>query len=96
MTINFQETNTMAYRIAPSCEACNNCRGICPVSDAIIAGEVYRIDEDSCISCGICVESCPTSSIYEPRVMAQEKTLPDRGQTYARNPGDCAPESLSL
>lgn len=96
MIFNFLETNTMTYRIASSCEACNNCRCICPVSDAIIAGEVYRIDEDSCISCGICVESCPTSSIYESRITAREKSLPNTGQTYVQTRHDGAPESLSL
>jgi MinD superfamily P-loop ATPase len=86
----------MTYQISPSCEACNNCKCICPISDAIIAGDVYRIDEDSCIGCGVCVESCPTSSIYEPRIVGQEKSRTGSAQRYAQMRHECLQESMSL
>lgn len=56
----------MTYQIAQTCEACNNCKIICPIDDAIIPGDVYRIDEALCIECGACVNDCPSSSIFEP------------------------------
>lgn len=56
----------MTYQIAQTCEACNNCKTICPVN-AVIAGDVYRIDAEYCIDCGVCVNECPSSSIYRPR-----------------------------
>ena len=57
----------MSYQIAPSCDACNNCRNICPIEGAVIAGDIYRIDENLCSDCGMCADNCPSSSIYKAR-----------------------------
>lgn len=58
----------MAFCIAAeSCAACGDCRNACPVDDAIIVGQVYRIDPEACTDCGICVDICLTASIYAPR-----------------------------
>jgi MinD superfamily P-loop ATPase len=58
----------MAYQIAPSCDACNSCKIICPIEGAIIAGNTYRIDETLCTDCGKCADDCPSASIYKPRI----------------------------
>ena len=57
----------MSYQIFQTCDACNNCKTICPVDDAVIAGDIYRIDDELCVDCGLCVDECPTASIYKPK-----------------------------
>ncbi|MBE3585608.1 DUF362 domain-containing protein [Desulfofundulus thermocisternus] len=54
----------MAYRITEDCQACGTCLESCP-SEAIIEGDIYRIDPDKCESCGTCIEACPTGAIIE-------------------------------
>jgi len=44
--------------------ACGDCRNICPQAGAIIPGEIYSIDPEVCLKCGLCVDGCMTSSIY--------------------------------
>lgn len=54
-------------RIIPDlCKGCSKCARICP-ADAIIGEvrEVYRIDEEKCIKCGACIESCAFAAIEE-------------------------------
>jgi NADH-quinone oxidoreductase subunit F len=54
-------------RIIPDlCKGCSKCARICP-ADAIIGKvrEVYRIDEEKCIKCGACIESCAFAAIEE-------------------------------
>lgn len=58
----------MAYQIASTCDACNHCNTVCPVDGAVVPGEVYRIDEELCIDCGVCEDGCPSASIYKPRL----------------------------
>ena len=41
----------MAYVIGDNCIACGTCMSVCPV-DAISEGDIYKIDPDTCISCG--------------------------------------------
>lgn len=52
----------MAYVISNECSACGTCIAECP-SEAIIEGDVYKIDPDKCIDCGACADVCPTESI---------------------------------
>ena len=44
----------MAYKITD----------ICPVG-AISEGDIYKIDADTCVSCGTCADACPTGAIVE-------------------------------
>jgi len=54
----------LAYRITEDCQACGTCLEYCP-NEAIIEGDIYRIDPDKCESCGTCIEACPTGAIIE-------------------------------
>jgi dihydroorotate dehydrogenase (fumarate) len=40
------------------CQPCGQCARICP-ADAIDVGATARIDAESCIGCGICLDVCP-------------------------------------
>ena len=54
----------MAYVISDDCTACGTCLPECP-SEAILEGDIYKIDADACIDCGACAEVCPTEAISE-------------------------------
>lgn len=54
----------MAYKITDECIACGTCLESCP-ADAIIEGDLYKIDPDKCEECGSCIESCPSEAIIE-------------------------------
>ena len=41
----------MAYKITDICVACGTCIDECPVG-AISEGDIYKIDENACVSCG--------------------------------------------
>ena len=48
-------------------DKCNNCAD-CVVeclSEAITAGDIYRIDPNKCIDCMACVEVCKQNAIVE-------------------------------
>lgn len=63
----------MAYVIAEPCIGVKDasCVEVCPV-DCIHATEdddMYYIDPNECIGCGVCVPGCPVDAIYfEPDV----------------------------
>jgi len=48
------------------CRGCSKCARICPVSaiDGKIK-ELYKIDQNKCIKCGACIESCTFAAIKE-------------------------------
>ncbi|NLY44802.1 MAG: NADH-quinone oxidoreductase subunit NuoF [Tissierella sp.] len=48
------------------CKGCSKCARICP-ADAILGKvrETYTIDQDKCIKCGACIESCAFHAIEE-------------------------------
>ncbi len=53
------------YILADKCIGCMACARKCPV--AAITGErrkIHRIDQDICIKCGICYETCKFDAIY--------------------------------
>lgn len=48
-------------------DKCNNC-GKCLIkclSNAIIAGDIYRIDRTKCNDCLACISECPNNAIVE-------------------------------
>lgn len=47
----------MAYVIHDNCTACGDCKPECP-TEAISAGDIYVIDADACIDCGMCADVC--------------------------------------
>ena len=54
-------------RVIPElCKGCSKCARICP-TDAIVGKlrEVYTIDQDKCIKCGACIDSCAFAAIEE-------------------------------
>jgi len=52
----------MAYIISDDCTACGSCIGECP-ADAIIEGDIYKIEADLCTDCGACADVCPVEAI---------------------------------
>ena len=42
------------------CNKCGICQTLCPV-DAIDANEPWKTDNDKCITCGRCINACPSS-----------------------------------
>jgi len=54
----------VAYKITDECLACGTCLESCP-NDAIVEGDIYKIDTDKCEDCGTCIEECPTGAIIE-------------------------------
>lgn len=54
----------MAYRITDECLACGTCMESCP-NEAILEGDIYKIDPDKCENCGTCIDACPTGAIIE-------------------------------
>jgi len=54
----------MAYVISEDCMACGTCAGECP-NEAIVEGDIYRIDPDKCVDCGTCASVCPAEAIHQ-------------------------------
>lgn len=57
-------TALMNYIILDNCKGCTKCARQCPVG--CISGkvkEVHVIDQDKCIKCGVCMDTCPFDAI---------------------------------
>lgn len=57
--------NKMVYIIGDACILCQNCKNNCP-KQAISLNEKdfkYEIDEQLCISCGLCYRKCVYKAI---------------------------------
>ena len=62
------------------CTGCRRCAKVCPV-DAIQGkrGEAQQIDEDKCVLCGQCVQTCSAfDSLFECDAASREKRLEER------------------
>jgi NAD-dependent dihydropyrimidine dehydrogenase PreA subunit len=65
----------MAYVIAKPCVGVKDtaCVAVCPVDcihptkdeEGFAGAEQLYIDPDTCIDCGLCVDECPVSAIFE-------------------------------
>jgi ferredoxin len=53
----------MAYKINDDCTACGTCIDECPV-EAILEGDIYKINPDICTDCGACADVCPVEAIH--------------------------------
>ncbi|MFH0895312.1 MAG: 4Fe-4S binding protein [Bacteroidota bacterium] len=53
----------MAYIITEDCTACGTCISECPV-EAIVEGDIYKIDPEICTDCGSCADVCPVEAIH--------------------------------
>ncbi|MGL6173696.1 MAG: 4Fe-4S binding protein [Cellulosilyticaceae bacterium] len=45
------------YKILEGCVACGACKIVCP-THCISKGKPYKINEERCIGCGLCVKRC--------------------------------------
>jgi len=59
---NHNTFKKMAYVINDDCTACGSCIGECP-AEAIIEGDIYKIDPELCTDCAACADVCPTEAI---------------------------------
>lgn len=58
-------TDRVIPEAGPDCLFCKKCANVC-FFDAIeidVKKKIYRINEDKCIGCGLCVFSCPEKSL---------------------------------
>lgn len=52
----------MAHIINEKCTACGKCLPECPVQ-CIEESDIYKIDPEVCIDCGICISVCQHDAI---------------------------------
>lgn len=69
----------MTYVITEPCVGVKDasCVDVCPVEciHALPEDDMYYIDPDECIDCGVCVPECPVDAIF-PEEEVPEKWLP--------------------
>lgn len=62
------ETESMTYVITEACVGVKDgsCADVCPVEciHTLPGDDMYFIDPDECIDCGVCVPECPVDAIF--------------------------------
>ena len=48
-------------------EACSRCMDVCPANCIDIHNQSVRIDDETCLQCGLCVAACPTETFNTRR-----------------------------
>jgi [FeFe] hydrogenase (group B1/B3) len=58
---------TKAFNVTDNCRKClaHPCTNVCPVNAVSIGKDRANIDQDKCIKCGRCKETCPYSAIVK-------------------------------
>jgi len=51
------------FRITKDCRFCNTCLTVCPADAIEKTYPFYRINQDTCIECGLCKEYCSFDAI---------------------------------
>jgi ferredoxin len=82
MPIAGRKSDSMTYVIAQPCIGTKDasCVEVCPV-DCIHStdeAEMYYIDPNECIDCGVCAEVCPVEAIFF------EDDLPEQWSEYLK------------
>ena len=65
--------------INDKCNNCGNCIVEC-LSNAIITGDIYRIDKTKCIDCMACVKVCSQNAIVEYIEPEESPIIEDNGE----------------
>jgi Pyruvate/2-oxoacid:ferredoxin oxidoreductase delta subunit len=62
-----------------TCTECGDCTtGRCPTNSISAAGEVYAVDQERCLGCGVCAVACEYDAIrLVPRPDAEQVTPPE-------------------
>ncbi len=67
ITIACEACPTKAFNVTDNCRKClaHPCTNVCPVNAVSIGKDRAIIDQDKCIKCGRCKETCPYSAIVK-------------------------------
>ena len=78
----------MTHVVAEPCIKCKytDCVAVCPVDCFHEGVNFLVIDPDECIDCGMCIDVCPTTSIFT------EDDLPEKWADYLEINARFAPE----
>jgi ferredoxin len=88
----------MTYVIAEPCVGVKDgsCADVCPVECIYTSPgtDMYFIDPDECIDCGVCVPECPVTAIYpEDDLPAQWGRFTDLNDGFFRPGGSGVPRN---
>ena len=64
----------MAYRIMENCVGCQKCKVECPTGAIYLTKEILKVDEQKCVSCGLCSSICKESAVIDEEAPAEELT----------------------
>lgn len=63
------------------CTACGTCADErCQVAAIDFEGDVYKVNRDKCIGCGLCISTCPAEAIQLHRKPPEERVAPPKDE----------------